>query len=110
MLLLAPLVTGVSISRQRNAAVESGNRPALVPSFVAGFLVMVLARSSGFIPSSVVEIIASIESFVFAVALVGLGAGVRLDRLRSLGGAPLLLGAMASVVVAGVSLLAVLMV
>ena len=110
VLLLAPLVTGVSISRQRNIAVESGNRPALVPSFVAGFLVMVLARSSGFIPSSVVEIIASIESFVFAVALVGLGAGVRLDRLRSLGGAPLLLGAMASVVVAGVSLLAVLMV
>jgi uncharacterized membrane protein YadS len=35
------------------------------------------------------------------VALVGLGMGVRLDRMRKLGGRPLVLGLMSWVLVAG---------
>ncbi len=108
VLLLAPLVTGVSMSRQRRSGNDSDDRPALIPGFVVGFLVFVALRSSGLIPTGVIDGVATIEKFVFAVALVGLGAGVRIDRLRRLGGAPLLLGALASVVVAGVSLTAVL--
>ena len=111
VLLLAPLVTGVSISRQRSAtATDEASRPPLIPGFVVGFLTMVIARSSGLVPDPVIEMIGSAESFVFAIALVGLGAGVRVDRLRRVGGAPLLLGAFASITVAGVSLIAVLFV
>ena len=69
----------------------------------------VAARSTGLVPMTVIDGVASIERIVFAVALVGLGAGVRISRLRQLGGAPLLLGTVAAVVVGGVSLLAVLL-
>ena len=107
VMLLAPLVTGVSISRSRNTDVAAADRPSPLPGFVAGFLILVAFRSTGFVPSPLIELTATIEKFVFAVALVGLGAGVRIDRLRKLGGAPLALGAIASVIVATVSLLAV---
>lgn len=75
---------------------------------MVGFLLLVATRSTGLVPEPVVEGIASIERMVFAVALVGLGAGVRISRLRRLGGAPLLLGTIAALLVGGTSLLAVL--
>lgn len=109
VMLLAPLVTGVSLSRHHRTIESASTRPAPIPAFVAGFLLLVVIRSSGFVPSSAVDTTATVEKFFFAVALVGLGAGVRLDRIRKLGGAPLLLGALASGIVAAVSLGAVLL-
>ncbi|MFT7474749.1 MAG: putative integral membrane protein (TIGR00698 family) [Verrucomicrobiales bacterium] len=109
VMLLAPLVTGVSISRSRRTAQDAGSRPAPIPGFVAGFLLLVAVRSSGVVPESIISTTATIEKLLFAVALVGLGAGVRLDRIRKLGGAPLALGALASAIVAAVSLAAVLL-
>jgi len=109
VLLLAPLVTGVAMSRQRTVRQESTARPPLVPTFILGFLGLVALRSTGFVPEVIVDGVAAIEKFLFAVALIGLGAGVRIERLRRLGGAPLLLGALSFVVVAGVSVTAVLL-
>ena len=108
VLLLAPLVAGVSVSRQRKTRTDASTKPPLIPGFVVGFLLLVTTRSTGLVPEPVVEGIASIERMVFAVALVGLGAGVRISRLRRLGGAPLLLGTIAALLVGGTSLLAVL--
>ena len=108
VMLLAPLVTGVSISRSRKVDSTDGSRPAPIPGFVAGFLILVAIRSTGMVPDAIVEGTAQIEKLLFAIALVGLGAGVRIDRIRKLGGAPLALGALASGIVATVSLLAVL--
>ena len=70
---------------------------------------LVGVRSAGLVPDVVIGTVATLERMVFAVALVGLGAGVRIGRLRQLGGAPLVLGAIAAVVVGGVSLAAVLL-
>ena len=109
VLLLAPLVAGVSVVRQRDERANSSSKPPLVPGFVAGFIVLVAVRSAGFVPDMVIDTVATLERMVFAVALVGLGAGVRINRLRQLGGAPLVLGAIAAVVVGGVSLAAVLL-
>ena len=44
---------------------------------------------------------ATLEKLVLTAALVGLGMGVRLDRMRRLGGRPLALGLLAWVLVAG---------
>jgi len=104
----APLVTGVSIQRSRRTA-DHADRPSPIPGFVAGFLVFVALRSTGMVPESVVSTTATVEKMLFAIALVGLGAGVRIDRIRKLGGAPLALGALASGIVAAVSLAAVLL-
>ena len=109
VLLLAPLVTGVSISRNRQAPTGAA-RPAPIPGFVAGFLLFVALRSTGTVPEVVIEGNRWVESLLFAIALVGLGAGVQISKLRTLGGAPLALGALASLVVATVSLGAVLLV
>lgn len=109
VLLLAPLVTGVSISRNRTAP-EGAARPAPIPGFVAGFLLFVAIRSTGTVPDFVVDGTKWVETLLFTIALIGLGAGVRIDRLRNLGGAPLILGAAASGLVALVSLGAVLLV
>ena len=110
VMLLAPLVTGVSISRSRRTSVEQGRgRPSPIPGFVAGFLLFVAIRSTGLVPDVVVSTTSTIEKMLFAIALVGLGAGVRIDRIRQLGGAPLALGALASAIVATVSLGAVLL-
>lgn len=109
VLLLAPLVTGVSIQRSRNHTTDNSARPAPMPAFVVGFLLFVAIRSSGAVPDQIIETTATIEKALFAIALVGLGAGVRIDKLRTLGGAPVLLGGLASGIVATVSLAAVLL-
>lgn len=109
VLLLAPLVTGVSIHRSRSHVGDDVARPSPMPAFVVGFLLFVAIRSTGAVPESIVESVATVEKWLFAIALVGLGAGVRINRLRTLGGAPLLLGALASGIVAAVSLGAVLL-
>jgi uncharacterized integral membrane protein (TIGR00698 family) len=106
--LLAPLVVGVALARRRSTSVESAPRPPLLPLFVAGFLMMVVVRSTGLIPDSWLDPIREVEGFLFTVSLVGVGFGVDVTRLRRLGGRPLALGMAAWVLVAGMSYLGVI--
>ena len=105
--LLAPLVVGVALAR-RGDRLSSATRPPLVPLFVAGFLSMVVIRTTGLIPEAWLGPVRQIEGYLFTVSLVGVGFGVDLDRLRRLGGKPLGLGMATWVLVAGMSYLGVL--
>jgi uncharacterized membrane protein YadS len=71
---------------------------------------MVALRSSGVVPDEWLEPVKQIEGFLFTVSLVGVGFGVDLRRLRTLGGRPLALGMAAWVLVAGMSYLGVMLV
>ncbi|MBK1787447.1 YeiH family protein [Prauserella cavernicola] len=104
VVLLAPMVAGVSIMQRRNAESGSGARPPIVPLFVVGFLVMMLARSAGVVPSVVLERANVLTTLLFAAALFGLGSSVRLGALLRTGRRGLALGAMSTVLVAGVGL------
>ncbi|MEZ5375511.1 MAG: putative sulfate exporter family transporter [Acidimicrobiales bacterium] len=110
VVLLAPLVALVALRRRRNhvgSAIEGdavASHPPIVPLFVAGFLGAVLVRSSGVLSSESLAGIKDAEKVLLTLALVGLGMGVRLDRLRRLGGRPLVLGLVAWLMVAGVAL------
>ena len=106
--LLAPLVVGVALARRNQRSNPATVRPPLVPLFVAGFLVMVLIRSSGLIPDPWLEPIQQTERFLFTVSMVGVGFGVDLRRLAKLGGRPLALGIVTWVLVAGMSYLGVI--
>lgn len=122
VVLLAPLVAGVAISRRRRAGGDPSRwepsadqrkdrrvarttgrgHPPVLPLFVGGFLTAIALRSTGLLSDGALEGAATVEKLVLTVALVGLGMGVRLDRMRKLGGRPLLLGLLAWVLVAGV--------
>ena len=111
VVLLAPMIAMIALRRRRRVTMSGVEvdgevvRPPLVPLFVVGFLGAILLRSTGVIPDAGLDAIKVAEKVFLTVALVGLGAGVRFDRLRRLGGRPLLLGLAAWVLVAGTAYL-----
>ncbi|MEX0869431.1 MAG: putative sulfate exporter family transporter [Nitriliruptoraceae bacterium] len=105
VLMLAPILLGVGMWWRRSAPdADASARPALVPGFIVGFLLAVAARTSGVLSDEILAVLRSLEGWMFTIALVGLGAGVRLARLRNVGGRALLLGVIAYVLVAGIAL------
>lgn len=112
VVLLAPLVAIVALSRRRAAArsgegTDSGKRPPLVPPFVAGFLIAVAVASTGWLSSDVEQTAKTIERVLLTTALVGLGAGVDVRRMARLGGRPLRFGLASWLLVMVMSLAAV---
>ncbi|MFI6322619.1 YeiH family protein [Nonomuraea sp. NPDC050556] len=106
VVLLAPLVAVTSF-RQRRTPDASVKSPPIMPLFVVGFLAMVAIRSLGFIPAPVTSAVPQVTALLLAAALFGLGAGIDLRRLMK-GGRTLLLGAIATTIIAAVSLAGVL--
>lgn len=114
--MLAPMVFGVGIARRRRlgAAQANGAGPTngdaavphvpLVPLFVVGFLAMIGLRATGWLSDDALATAKDAETLLLTAGMFGLGAGVRLDRLRRLGGRPLLLGVISWVLVAGAAL------
>jgi len=100
VMLLAPMVALIALRRRRSDGAISGQRPPLVPGFVGGFLLTVLLRSSGALPANILDVASSAETMLLTVAMVGLGMGVRVSRMRELGGRPLALGAISWALVA----------
>lgn len=102
VVLLAPLVALVAIrARSRTPAAAGERRPPIVPLFVAGFLMAIAVRSSGVLPATSLATAATVEKILLTAALVALGTGVDVRRLRRLGGRPLAVGMAAWVLVAG---------
>ena len=126
--LLAPLVTGVSIWRRRQLAAAERNAanvtvaaassretgehasgpvasaavkgPPILPLFVAGFLAMVVLNSAVALPVEFLRQAKNLERVLLAAALVGLGAGVDVRKLRAIGPRPLVLGLASWVLIA----------
>lgn len=125
VLLLAPLVAGVSLSRRRaqsrvalsplpdaapgerepvdarsagDSPAPSGRRPPVVPLFVAGFVACVALRSTGWVPDAVLDVAKWLQDLALTAALFGLGAAVDLPRLARTGARTALLGLAATVV------------
>lgn len=100
VVLLAPMVAGVSIVRRRRGGTSTGKGPAIVPLFVLGFLVMMLVRSSGVVPSTALSVAKTATTLLFAAALFGLGSGVRIGALLRTGRRGLALGASSTLLIA----------
>ncbi|MEV0383720.1 putative sulfate exporter family transporter [Nonomuraea sp. NPDC050643] len=126
VVLLAPLVALTSSLHRRHAAAPvsvhaavhpaghaaegasvgtsvRGARPPIVPLFVAAFLAMVTLRSTGLVPAAVTEVVPPITNVLMAAALFGLGTGIDLRRLFR-GGRAVLLGGIATAIIAVTSL------
>ncbi len=111
VILLAPLVTGVSLAKRRKdgaiPATAEHPRPPVLPLFVACFLGVILIRTLVDFPKRFLDDTKSVETLLFACAMVGLGIGVRFDKLRRLGPRPLILGLASWALVATVSAVSV---
>jgi uncharacterized integral membrane protein (TIGR00698 family) len=103
VVLLAPMVAGVSLMERRRRISEPASgtkRPPIVPLFVLGFLVMMGVRSSGIVAPSVLAAAQVLTTLLFAAALFGLGSGVRIGALVRTGRRGLALGGLSTVLVA----------
>jgi uncharacterized integral membrane protein (TIGR00698 family) len=107
VILLAPLVAGISLSRHRKSGGargdNAGRRPPLLPLFVGGFLVSIAVASTGLLPASVLDAAKTLQGVLLAAALFGLGTGINLPLLRRTGGRALILGLLSWLLVAVVS-------
>lgn len=112
VVMLAPLVAGVSVWRRRQHAasasatgatgtvVKASTRPPILPLFVVGFLATVVVNSSFTLPVEFLKQAKNVEHMLLAAALVGLGAGVDVRKLRAIGPRPLILGLASWVLIA----------
>jgi uncharacterized integral membrane protein (TIGR00698 family) len=93
VVLLAPLVAFYAYRHRRgNTQVANAPKTSPLPMFIVLFLVAVCIRTTGVLPTRVLADFKNFEKTCLALALVGLGAGVRIAKLRVLGARPILLG------------------
>jgi uncharacterized membrane protein YadS len=59
----------------------------------------VALRSTGFVPSIVLDVAAPIQTMLLAAAMFALGTGVKVSLLRQVGGRPVALAALITLVV-----------
>lgn len=108
VMLLAPLVAFYAYNHRRTSAKREAHshekRVSPLPMFIILFIAMVCLRSTDVLSADVLSATKSIEKILLALALVGLGTGVRFAKLRILGSRPLLLGLCSWVLVMGTSL------
>jgi uncharacterized integral membrane protein (TIGR00698 family) len=103
VILLAPVVVSLGLlARRRNAGGGAGGVPA--PWFLLGFLALVGINSVFAIPADLKEGAAVATTFLLCVALAAMGLETDVGKLRAKGLRPLLLGAAASLFIAGFGL------
>jgi uncharacterized membrane protein YadS len=109
VILLAPLVSYFAYKHRR--AHKSATSDAVtvtktspLPLFIVLFLGMVCVRTTGALSDDVLHNFKNLEKTLLAMALVGLGAGVNIKKLRVLGSRPLILGLLSWLLVMGTSL------
>lgn len=114
VLMLAPVMAYLGVVRRRRSRETGvhedtvGRQPPLVPVFVIGFLAAVAVRSSGLLPDVVLEHAALVQSALLTTAMFGLGLGVRVGLLRSIGLRPFVLAAASTLWVVLITLVGVL--
>ncbi|MBG0738360.1 putative sulfate exporter family transporter [Paeniglutamicibacter antarcticus] len=112
ILMLAPVMAVISIRRRRSMSGTDSTlrRPPVMPLFVLGFIVLMLIRSTGIIPGAVLDVAQVGQTALLAAAMFALGTGVHLKSLRTVGLKPFALAAASTVLVAGTSLIGILLV
>jgi uncharacterized integral membrane protein (TIGR00698 family) len=111
VMMLAPLIIGLScfLSRPKQQISVNGRRAPLVPFFVVGFLGLAVVNSFGIIPDAIRAPIIAATPVLLTAAMAALGLGTSVSKLRAHGLPPLLLAGTASVFIAGISYLMVVM-
>ena len=124
VVLLAPVAAILSIRQRRRSrtalqadaatpadggATPAGTKlPPLVPTFVIGFLAMVLLRTSVAVPVPLLRAGKDLQTVLLAAAMFALGCGVTVRGLRRVGLRPFVLATLSTVVVTSMALTGVM--
>lgn len=84
VLMLAPMVAIASLQTRRRGT-ATGKQPPIVPLFILGFVALVLVRSFLPVPAEVLAIAGILQSVLLSMALFGIGASLRLEKLARSG-------------------------
>ena len=108
VLLLAPVVLTVGLAiasrtRREANAHQSGFGKVPMPYFILAFLGLAAINSLGFVPVAVQSQAPSVTTFLMTLALASMGLNTDAGKLLKRGWRPLLLGALASLFICGVS-------
>jgi uncharacterized integral membrane protein (TIGR00698 family) len=104
VVLLAPVAALVSVGVRRSTRRASTHAAPIVPLFVAGFLALVLVRSTGIVPGPVLDAASFTATLLLAAAMFGLGTGIDIPHLARTGGRGLVLGGISTVFLGGITL------
>jgi uncharacterized integral membrane protein (TIGR00698 family) len=105
VMLLAPMIFALGWATMRRALQErrpGGSLP--MPWFVLGFLALVGVNSVVIIDPGIRAAIAQVTTFLLTMALAAMGLGADFKKLVAAGPRPLLLGAVATLFISGLSL------
>lgn len=109
VLMLAPVIFTLSLVQRRNGVTESGALPPVVPLFVLGFLMLALVRTFVPLPPIVLDIGQLVQTLLLGAAMFALGTGVHISLLKRVGGRPLVLGLVSSVLVFGLAFIGMIL-
>jgi len=106
VLMLAPVLTLLAIRRRRSHGGErtGAHRPPLVPLFVVAFLACAVLRITGRVRAGRSAAPTFAQTALLTAAMFALGCGVHVASLRRLGGRPLALAFLSTVVVTTIAL------
>jgi uncharacterized membrane protein YadS len=109
VLMLGPIVLGLSVSMRRRGVVTGApvKLGRLVPWFIIGFLLLAAVRATGVVPTSLVEVSRAVSGGLTVVAMAGLGLGVDVRVLGRVGGRVTATAMGGLVLLLGISLLLV---
>lgn len=111
VLMLAPVVAGLGLWQRRAGRSNPGaKRPPIVPLFIVGFLAMVVLRSTVELPAGVIEAGGVVQTALLSAAMFALGCGVKVRKLMAVGARPFLLATGATILVATIALVGILLV
>jgi uncharacterized membrane protein YadS len=109
VLMLAPMVAITSFARRRRAGVSGvgTKHPPIVPLFVAGFIVAMLARTLLPLPDALTDGADVLQTALLAMALFALGSAVQLGQLLRTGWRALLVALLSWTLIATLAWIAV---
>ena len=99
VVMLAPIMAGLSLYMSRKHNIEGGKRPPVIPLFVALFLVAMLVRTTGILPETLLQLASTGQTVLLAAAMFALGLGVRLKSIVKSGGRSLVLALLSTLVI-----------
>ena len=106
------LITWLARSGESNDAAKQAKGTvrffSFIPAFIVGFVVVVLIGNSGWLSEGLIDFGVLVSRVLLTFGCAALGVGVSWAAIRSIGPKPLVMGAVAWILVAGVALGAVL--